>query len=682
MSSPRDKTGVSFLPVKKDGQDEEFKASSKQFDAYSQTHGPQPISWIFVFLLCGVGFLIRFQLENPPEVVFDEVHFGGFLSSYVKQEFFFDVHPPLGKLLLGFAGVLGGYNGTRIPDLGSFSFKNIGLPYGDVPYVQMRMLPAIFGVLTAPVGYVTMRNFGFSQVAALLTGLLVIFENSLVCQSRLILLDSFLVFFTALTALMYSEFLRYKNEPFSNAWWRSLTLVGVSLGLTLSVKWVGLFTVATIGFATIGQLWSIVCDGSIPLRVFYRHFMARVITLIVVPLTIYLYFFNVHFTILSKMGPGSNHMSPEFQSTLRGSPIIESHTDVAYGSTIIFRHEGSKGGYLHSHPQTYPSGSKQQQITCYPFKDLNSDFLVKKTLTFKNKIPVEQEITGFELIHHNSQIRLEHTPTGARLHSHSVRPGFNDDKEINEVTGYGTKEILGDANDHWIVEIPGAKDDSVLLQAITQQFRLKHSQTGCYLSSRDHKLPDWAFGQQEVYCSAKSRYQLTLWRIEGSSHPEMPQESKKIRYRHQNFLEKFWELHTIMWATNNNLKSAHPYGSSPSQWPLLSSGISYWRAKPDTKGIYLIGNPVIWVSSFIAIALFGLYFGVDMILEKRKIFVSKSGYFKAMVSGCSFYTLGYLLHYFPFYLMGRQVSHQLIIVISSPLPPSTLLCNSYFWGNL
>ena len=79
-------------------------------------------------------------------------------------------------------------------------------------------------------------------------------------------------------------------------------LTGVSLGLTLSVKWVGLFTIALIGFFTIGQLWTIVCDGTIPLRVFYRHFIARVITLIMIPMGIYMLTFQIHFLLLSKMG--------------------------------------------------------------------------------------------------------------------------------------------------------------------------------------------------------------------------------------------------------------------------------------------------------------------------------------------------------------------------------------------
>jgi dolichyl-phosphate-mannose-protein mannosyltransferase len=68
------------------------------------------------------------------------------------------------------------------------------------------------------------------------------------------------------------------------------------------------------------------------------------------------------------VGPGSSFMSPEFQSTLSGSEIVETWADVGYGSRVMFRHEGSEGGYLHSHPHFYPSGSKQQQITCYPHK--------------------------------------------------------------------------------------------------------------------------------------------------------------------------------------------------------------------------------------------------------------------------------------------------------------------------
>ena len=163
----------------------------------------------------------------------------------------------------------------------------------------------------------------------------------------------------------------------------------------------------------------------------------------------------------------------------------------------MFRHEGSKGGYLHSHIQTYPAGSKQQQVTCYPHKDNNSDFLVKYPLSFNDaNVPEEKPITGFHRITNGAKIRLEHIPTKARLHSHNVRPGFNDDKELNEVSCYGSEAILGDGNDDWIVEIEGTKDKLEPLYAITSKFRLKHAMTGCYLTSRDHKLPDWGMNSR------------------------------------------------------------------------------------------------------------------------------------------------------------------------------------------
>jgi dolichyl-phosphate-mannose--protein O-mannosyl transferase len=50
---------------------------------------------------------------------FDEVHFGGFASKYIRQVFFMDVHPPLAKLLITLAAKVGGFDGN-------FDFKDIG----------------------------------------------------------------------------------------------------------------------------------------------------------------------------------------------------------------------------------------------------------------------------------------------------------------------------------------------------------------------------------------------------------------------------------------------------------------------------------------------------------------------------------------------------------------------------
>ncbi|CAG8785268.1 25237_t:CDS:2, partial [Racocetra persica] len=173
-------------------------------------------------------FVRLYQIWYPTSVVFDEVHFGGFAAKYIKGSFFMDVHPPLAKLLITFAGVLGGFDGN-------FEFKEIGDDYlgPKVPYVIMRLLPGILGVLVIPIAYLTIKLAGFSTIAAFLVANLVLFENGLVTQSRLILLDSPLVAFTAFTVLMWVKFQNQEKRPFELWWWVWLAMTGVGLGLTV-----------------------------------------------------------------------------------------------------------------------------------------------------------------------------------------------------------------------------------------------------------------------------------------------------------------------------------------------------------------------------------------------------------------------------------------------------------------
>ena len=57
------------------------------------------------------------------QVVFDEYHFGKFVNGYITGEYFFDIHPPLGKLLLCLVAWMGGYDGRQ-------SWDKIGV---DIP---------------------------------------------------------------------------------------------------------------------------------------------------------------------------------------------------------------------------------------------------------------------------------------------------------------------------------------------------------------------------------------------------------------------------------------------------------------------------------------------------------------------------------------------------------------------
>lgn len=192
-------------------------------------------------------------------------------------------------------------------------------PYEHAPYVAMRMLPATLGIATVPLAYLTLRGLDCRATTALLGALFVIFDNALITQSRLILLDSPLVFFTALTVFIWVGFCNEdKHEPFTDSWWGWLVFTGLSLGAVASSKWVGLFTIATVGFGTIRQLWTLLGDLRVSPRLWIKHFYARAICLILIPIIFYMVMFEIHFLILENSGEGDGFMSAEFQHTLGG----------------------------------------------------------------------------------------------------------------------------------------------------------------------------------------------------------------------------------------------------------------------------------------------------------------------------------------------------------------------------
>lgn len=133
----------------------------------------------YIFFCCSaLSFFTRFfDIHLPSQVVyilllifrFDEVHFGGFASNYIKREYFFDVHPPLGKMLFALVGYLFGYDG-------SFSFAEIGLDYpNNVPFVAMRMAAALFGSLLPIICFLMMKNMKMSRNSIIFAMFMIIF---------------------------------------------------------------------------------------------------------------------------------------------------------------------------------------------------------------------------------------------------------------------------------------------------------------------------------------------------------------------------------------------------------------------------------------------------------------------------------------------------------------------------
>ncbi|KAJ7886184.1 glycosyltransferase family 39 protein [Mycena olivaceomarginata] len=527
--------------------------------------------WKLLVVILIVASAVRlFRLSKPTSVVFDEVHFGKFASKYIKTQYFVDVHPPLAKLLITLAAFIFGYDGN-------FDFKDIGKPYDDVPYVAMRLVPALFGIATIPLSYLTLRGLDCRATTALLASLFLTFENAI-----------------------------DKHEPFTESWWFWLVMSGLSLGAVFSCKWVGLFTIATVGLSTVNQLWVLLGDLRVSPRVWLRHFVARAICLIVIPAVFYMGMFQIHFMILGSSGDGDGFMSSEFQHTLGGRGMQDTFADVAVDSQITIRHLNTQGGYLHSHAHNFPGGSKQQQITLYPHRDQNNDWRIYNA-TWEDVNPN----TGLIYITDKMRVKIEHISTFKRLHSHDVRPPVSDVDFQNEVSAYGMAGFEGDANDDWWVEIV--------------------------------KLPEWGFEQQEVTCNKNAVMANSLWYVETAMHPDLPADAPKVNYKLPGFMAKFLELQQVMWTTNAGLTDRHTFDSRPDSWPRLRRGINFW-VKDHTQ-IYLIGNPMVWWLS--SLAVFGYIARGYRDFDNSKVVKYDSV--------CGFLFLGWFLHYFPFYLMGRQL---------------------------
>lgn len=442
-------------------------------------------------------------------------------------------------------------------------------------------------------------------------------------------------------------------------------MTGLGLGITGSIKWVGLFTIAWVGALTLVQLWVLLGDNkNVSIPTWFKHFGARVFCLIIIPAVFYMGMFAIHFLCLVNPGDGDGFMSSEFQATLNHKGMNDVAADVLLGSRVSIRHVNTQGGYLHSHPLMYPTGSKQQQITLYPHKDDNNIWLLENQT---QPLGIDGEpINGThawdslpepQYIQDGTILRLFHIPTFRRLHSHDVRPPVSEADWQNEVSAYGYEGFEGDANDFFKVEI--VKKQSIgsvakeRLRTIETKFRLVHLMSGCVLFSHKVKLPDWASEQQEVTCAKGGSVPNSLWYVEHNEHPQLGEDAEKVNYRKPGFFGKFIELHQVMWKTNAGLTDSHAWDSRPDSWPILRRGINFW-GRNNTQ-IYLLGNPIVWWSVTLTVLIWVAFKGIAVLRWQR----SCDDYSNAMVKRFDYELgsslLGWALHYFPFFLMKRQL---------------------------
>lgn len=603
----------------------------------------EPPSRVLLMLLVGLSFSTRLhKISEPPHVCWDETHFGKMGSYYINRTFFFDVHPPLGKMLIGLAGHLTGYDGT-------FPFIKPGDKYDHHNYWGMRGFCAALGSFLPIFAFLIVKELSQSHTAALITATLLLFDTGCITISQYILLDPILLFFIMAAVLSMVKFNSQRHRPFTAPWWLWLVLTGVNLSGALGVKFVGLFATLLVGLNTVWDLWRLLGDLSLSLVEIAKHFLARVAGLIVLPLLLYITIFAVHFVVLNKSGPGDGFFSSAFQSRLIGNNLHNASMPeyLAYGSTITVKNLRIAGGYLHSHWHLYPEGvgAKQQQVTAYLHKDYNNLWLVRKPTRNESQSGMP------DLVRHGDIIQLEHKETGRNLHSHIHEAPMT--KKHFQVTGYGMNGS-GDVNDLWQVEVcSGRKGDPV--KVLRSKVRFRHKATGCILFSSGKTLPKWGWEQVEVTCSPYLKETpSSQWNIEDHINPKLPNISLSVLK--PNFLEILLESHIVMIRGNSGLKPKdNEVNSKPWHWPINYQGLRFSGVNHTDYRVYLLGNPVVWWINLASLGLYLIMVAVAAVTLKRGFSLSqrRMEHCSVLMTGGGPLLLGWVLHYAPFFIMGR-----------------------------
>lgn len=611
-------------------------------------------AWLAPLLFTVVSFVLRmYRISVNNHVVWDEAHFGKFGSYYLRHEFYHDVHPPLGKMMVGLSGWMAGYNG-------SWDFPS-GETYPDyIDYTKMRLFQATFSSLCVPLAYFTAKEIGFSVPAVWLFTTMVTFELSYVTLGKFILLDSPLLFFTAATVFTYSRFNNFNNKTheFSRKWWKWLLLTGLAIGCTCSTKMVGLFVTTLVGIYTVVDLWGKFGDKSVTWTRYGYHWAARILGLIVVPLIVFLISFKIHFDLLYKSGTGDANMSSLFQANLLNSDVGGGPRDVTLGhSFVTLKNQGLTGGLLHSHVQSFPEGSKQQQVTTYAHKDSNNNWIFQRA---RNQPFFDTENdNSTEYVLDGMTVRLIHPMTGRNLHTHDVPAPVQ--KSEYEVAGYGNLTI-GDAKDNWVVEIMEShgSEDKLKLHPLTTSFRLKNVVQNCYLGVTGNSLPQWGFRQGEVVCFKNpfKKDKRTWWNIENNRNAILPDAPENFTLPKTRFIRDFIQLNLAMMATNNALVPDHDkqddLASKFWQWPTLHTGIRMCSWANDAIKYYLVGSPATTWTSTIGVVLFCFITVYHLIRWQRQINDFETAHkLKVFLMGGIYPMFGWGLHFMPFVIMGR-----------------------------
>ncbi|XP_053650944.2 protein O-mannosyl-transferase 2 [Cherax quadricarinatus] len=540
--------------------------------------------WVSLVTLTVLAAITRqTSLDEPPGTLWDEVHFGTFANHYINRNFYHDVHPPLGKMVIAGAAWLAGYNGT-------FDFQGSSIYTRDLNYVALRSMMAVLGSMLVPLSFLLVWELSTSLTAAGLAALCVLTDTFVHRLNTLILLDPLLLVTILASVYGITKFHNQRHRAWSSAWWWWLCFTGMSLGTVMSIKYVGAFTVLYVGLHTAYQLFCIAADTNTPLLQVLPHTAARAAALIILPTAVYLTTFVIHFSILTQWdvnGGGLYHTKffLAFNGTEYDNATFPKY--VHYGANVTIQSSRPICGYLESWYDLFPSEltAPCQQVTTSTIRDNETVMWTIKKVDIDagsvvdGKDPLQEAL----LVRNGDYVMLTHAATGRSLRSHGHRAPIT--KRHYQVCGYGD-DGAGGPFETWELLVPGTKVGEPL-QVVEHDFLLRHYKINCFLKGNEKVvLPkEWAFnGAKEVTCTRNMEQPGTEWHINWNVSPKL-KEKVMVKDMALGLWDKIIHQHLNMFISNSLLVGTEEeaeHSARPWMWPIL------WRIQ--MMGTYVVNK--------------------------------------------------------------------------------------------
>lgn len=463
----------------------------------------------------------------------------------------------------------------------------------------------------------------------------------------------------------------FDPRPFSLRWWFWLTLTGVACACAVGVKYVGVFTYLLVLAVAGVHAWHLIGDRTLSHVRVLCHLLARAAALLVVPALTYLSFFYVHLTLVYRSGPHDQIMSSAFQASLEGglARITQGQPlEVAYGSQVTLKNVFGKPVpcWLHSHQSTYPmiyengrGSSHQQQVTCYPFKDVNNWWIVKDP--GRHPLVVSNPPRP---VRHGDVVQLVHGMTTRFLNTHDVAAPLSPHSQ--EVSCYVDYNISMPSQNLWRLDIVNRESDTEVWKTILSEVRLVHVNTSAVLKLSGAHLPDWGFRQLEVVGEKLSRgyHESMVWNVEEHRYGKSQEQKERELELHSpaqvdvsrnlSFVARFLELQWRLLTVRSD-DSEHKYSSSPLDWVTLDTSIAYWLHPRTSAQIHLLGNVVIWASASLATVVYVLLLFWYLLRRRRCIRDLPEDCWLRWVLAGAVCAGGWAVNYLPFFLMEKTL---------------------------